>query len=361
MLRALEEDRARLADIQAQIVTLERSIVALRAEETLVQQRLNSYTYPVLSLPNEIASEIFVHFLPPYPICPPITGAESPTSLTLVCRTWREIALATPDLWRAIQLSDKHLPFYRQYHICDSWLSRSGSRPLSLCIKETNNGIGRHFLLAIVAQRTRWENLELHLTVPLEIPITGGPMPQLRRLELRLDFPKNLVFDDVPLLRTVLIDDYAAANITVPWVQLTSLTLHHVCPSECLPVLRQTPNLIHCELLLWWEDGPVPDITLPHLESLTVREGSEPITHYLETLAVPALLSLQIVEEFLWPSPIGALSSFILKSGCKLHELHIIGPRDVSEESYRKAFPLIPTLSFTGLHRVDPANADDSD
>ncbi|KAJ7641164.1 hypothetical protein FB45DRAFT_712335, partial [Roridomyces roridus] len=57
---------------------------------------------PVLTLPNEITSEIFVHFLPPYPVCPPMTGLDSPTSLTHICRQWREIALATPKLWRAI-------------------------------------------------------------------------------------------------------------------------------------------------------------------------------------------------------------------------------------------------------------------
>ncbi|KAJ6560151.1 hypothetical protein B0H19DRAFT_945240, partial [Mycena capillaripes] len=67
-----------------------------------VQERLNSFKYPVLTLPAEIISEIFVHFLPIYPSCPPLTGFLSPTLLTQICRKWRHIALTTPALWRAI-------------------------------------------------------------------------------------------------------------------------------------------------------------------------------------------------------------------------------------------------------------------
>ncbi|KAJ7882301.1 hypothetical protein B0H13DRAFT_1629544, partial [Mycena leptocephala] len=99
MLSALAADRARVADIEARILELERSLAALRLQKTVVQERLDSYKYPVLRLPNEIVSEIFTHFLPIYPLCPPVAGLLSPTVLTHICRKWREIALTTPDLW----------------------------------------------------------------------------------------------------------------------------------------------------------------------------------------------------------------------------------------------------------------------
>ncbi|KAK6985206.1 hypothetical protein R3P38DRAFT_2574952, partial [Favolaschia claudopus] len=70
------------------------------------QKRLNAYIYPVLILPTEIVFEIFVHFLPPYPHPPPLAGFNSPTSLAQICRQWRDIAFATPGLWRAIDLRD---------------------------------------------------------------------------------------------------------------------------------------------------------------------------------------------------------------------------------------------------------------
>jgi hypothetical protein len=97
MLSALAADRARITDIEAQILDLEHSlaIAELRLEKTTVQERLDSYKCPVLRLPNEIVSEIFTHFLPVYLLCPPVTGLLSPIVLTHICRKWREIALTT--------------------------------------------------------------------------------------------------------------------------------------------------------------------------------------------------------------------------------------------------------------------------
>ncbi|KAJ6483087.1 hypothetical protein C8R45DRAFT_787134, partial [Mycena sanguinolenta] len=89
----------RLSDIETQMLDLARSLSALLAEQKVVQERLDSYKYPVLTLPNEMVSEIFIHCMPPYPQCPPLSGALSPTSLAHICRKWRAVALATPELW----------------------------------------------------------------------------------------------------------------------------------------------------------------------------------------------------------------------------------------------------------------------
>ncbi|KAJ7231014.1 hypothetical protein C8J57DRAFT_966010, partial [Mycena rebaudengoi] len=69
-----------------------------------LQTCLDAYKYPILTLPTEITSGIFVHFLPPYPQCTPATGLSSPELPCQICRVWREIALGTPQLWRAIEL-----------------------------------------------------------------------------------------------------------------------------------------------------------------------------------------------------------------------------------------------------------------
>ncbi|KAJ7871596.1 hypothetical protein B0H13DRAFT_1634204 [Mycena leptocephala] len=133
MLPALEADRARVAYLEAQISHLERSLSALREERILAQERLDSYKYPVLTLPNEIVSEIFIHFLPTYPLFPPLTGLLSPTLLTRICRRWREIALGTPALWSAIRASYYDgIPLKQKAHIFDIWLRRSRFCPLFL-------------------------------------------------------------------------------------------------------------------------------------------------------------------------------------------------------------------------------------
>ncbi|KAJ7734749.1 hypothetical protein DFH07DRAFT_689007, partial [Mycena maculata] len=61
--------------------------------------RLDAYKDPVLTLPNEIVSEIFVHLIPRSPKCPKITGFQSPIFLGRICRKWREIAFSAPTLW----------------------------------------------------------------------------------------------------------------------------------------------------------------------------------------------------------------------------------------------------------------------
>ncbi|KAJ7719977.1 hypothetical protein B0H14DRAFT_3628667, partial [Mycena olivaceomarginata] len=82
----------------------QRSLPALLSEQKLVPERINSYN-SVLTLPTEITIEIFINFLPTYPLGQPLTGPDSPTTLTRICRDWRDIALVTPGLWRAISLS----------------------------------------------------------------------------------------------------------------------------------------------------------------------------------------------------------------------------------------------------------------
>ncbi|KAJ7841560.1 hypothetical protein B0H13DRAFT_144336, partial [Mycena leptocephala] len=190
MLPSLEADRTRVTDLEAQISHLERSLSALREEKMLAQERLDSYTYPVLALPNEIVSEIFMHFLPTYPLFPPLIGILSPTILTHICRRWREIALSNPALWSVLSYDDD-IPSDLKGHIFDIWLNRSRDCSLSLqfgrgsgTLRMDNNRI----LEAVVPHRARWERLELYIN-RCHLHILDGPMPLLRHLDLCLASP----------------------------------------------------------------------------------------------------------------------------------------------------------------------------
>ncbi|KAJ7917683.1 hypothetical protein B0H13DRAFT_319864 [Mycena leptocephala] len=254
------------------------------------QERLDSYKYPVLTLPNEIISEIFFHFLPAYPLFPPLTGILSPTLLTQICREWREIALAIPTLWSAIPISCSDSPQDFERH--DIWLSRSNFCPLSIEIVE-----GRYVncrpenLAAVIAQRARWEQLKIHLWAHSSLPTIEGPMPLLRHLDLVLkdhfSTANVIVCSEAPMLRSVILNDLAASKVILPWAQLTSLTLTTVYPRECAPLLKETPNLVHCELGLVLNDDDdmsSAEIQLPCLESLTLKYKYQSMTDYLHIL-----------------------------------------------------------------------------
>ncbi|KAJ7740892.1 hypothetical protein B0H14DRAFT_2215752, partial [Mycena olivaceomarginata] len=64
-----------------------------------LQTQLNSITYPILTLPPELTSEIFTHCLPAERFVDVVNPGEAPLLLTRVCQTWRQIAISTPALW----------------------------------------------------------------------------------------------------------------------------------------------------------------------------------------------------------------------------------------------------------------------
>ncbi|KAJ6472308.1 hypothetical protein C8R47DRAFT_1324690 [Mycena vitilis] len=276
MLTSLESDRARVADLGLRIVDLERSLSALRTERAFVQERLDSYIYPVLTLPTDLVSEIFINCLPAYPLCSYLMSSQlPPTLLSHICHDWREVALATPRLWRAMQFPSRRASFLEQV---DLWLSRSRSCALSIDIKDKlGYGSVSHGIAAVLSHRDRWERAKLHVH-PVHLTTFKGPLPLLRHLNLALSSNTNefMAFRDAPLLRTVTLNyDYASvASMILPWAQLTSLTLDRVLPDQCYPVLQQAPNLVHLNCTLSSRHTPNdstyrgPDIELPYLKSL---------------------------------------------------------------------------------------------
>ncbi|KAJ7183640.1 hypothetical protein C8R46DRAFT_1067532 [Mycena filopes] len=349
-MSTLEAERTHAANLDVQIQTLLRSVSSLLEQRRLVQERLDTYKYPVLTLPTEIICEIFTQLMPVYPACPPLDGVLSAANLTQICRTWRDVALATPALWRAV-----HMPFRPDTpfaHKLDLWLNKSSS-PLSLEIEESSRSLHRTFAFSS-GQCARWEYLKLRLAYGHLVTFDSLPLLGHLDVAFREARPSQLIsFPAAPLLRSAVLNDRAARTLLLPWAQLTSLTLLNLFPDECVPVLQQTPNLTHCKLSLVGRMQPSslwPDVTLSRLESLTLDLFTKPfrIAGYLETLIAPALRELQIEEQLL-PDPIVSLASFIPKSGCPLREIGVLGTRTVSQDAYRRTFPLIG-FSFDGRY-----------
>ncbi|KAJ6456502.1 hypothetical protein C8R45DRAFT_1111016 [Mycena sanguinolenta] len=360
MLGSMEADRVRLSDLETRILDIERSPSALRAERAQIKERLDAYKYPVLSLPNELTSKIFIHLLPIYPATPPLTGLASPTTLTHVCGKWREVALATAALWRAIRLHYKYphemyIPSpFKQMNISDAWIRRSRSCPLSIDIDIPHPDVMRQiFTETLTMAATRWEHVKLHSVSLLPLLNTGHPMPLLRSLELELRVSQNVfTFPDAPQLCTVFLTGVmACSNVTLPWTQLTHLTLHYVGIKQCVSILRQTTNLVRCTLHLYSpSDFPGSDLTLPFLKFLTLEATTSlPLVDtFLSSFVVPSLQRLELQEIFLGAEPIPALEIFIAKSGYKLEEVCIIGSTATLTEPYRRAFP-----SIRVFHRLE--------
>ncbi|KAJ7074055.1 hypothetical protein C8F01DRAFT_1099083 [Mycena amicta] len=368
-------DRTRLSTLDAQIEGLKTALDALCSERTLIQDRLAAYTYPVLTIPNEIVSEIFMQYIPIYPACPPLLGDGSPTKLAQICRHWREIAHATPMLWRAIELflSDSLLDaFTLQLDTAKTWLERSRALPLSILIGRQVHP--RHIRDAsgaldhLMAHRTRWEYFMMNLPEHDDSDsrkCIEGPMPLLLELDLqfngyvsRLDATIGTVIGtvDIPRLHTAFLDCSGVKNLRrglLPWAQLTKLFLDFIDTRTAAMTLRETANLVHCRLSFSHETSCDGDILyLPRLETLIVEMDFAPseVTHgLLLMLRTPVLKRLRMEGDFILAvNEHLPLVSVIRAFGCRLERLCIVYANQ-SQEEYKAALPQVAQIELVNV------------
>ncbi|KAF7376768.1 ATP dependent helicase [Mycena sanguinolenta] len=215
------------------------------------------------------------------------------------------------------------------------------------------------FTETLTMAATRWEYVRMRGVAPLPFLDTGRPtMPLLRSLYLGLRVSNNIfAFPDVPQLCTVhLTGVMAGSNVTLPWAQLTRLTLYYVGINRCVSILRQTANLVRCSLTIYSSQSESldflgSDVALPHLEFLSLETTTQwqPVDGFLSSFVVPSLQRLELKEIFFGAEPIPALEVFVVKSRCRLQQLGIIVPEEEAHiERYRLAFPSISVFYCYG-------------
>ncbi|KAJ7223927.1 hypothetical protein C8J57DRAFT_969121, partial [Mycena rebaudengoi] len=90
-----------LAEVDGLITQQRRVLEGLEARRTSIQLQLDRVPYPILTLPLEITSEIFIQCLPEPPALENahIDALQAPLLLLHICKEWRRIALSLPALW----------------------------------------------------------------------------------------------------------------------------------------------------------------------------------------------------------------------------------------------------------------------
>ncbi|KAJ7018643.1 hypothetical protein C8F04DRAFT_1327022 [Mycena alexandri] len=337
--RARRADRDRIADLAAQIIDLECSIRALRAEQETVQERLDAYTYPVLTLPPEIVSEIFVFFLPVYPKRAAHTGLLSPTTLSQICRPWRQIAFSTPQLWRTFKVvllaRDSKQSDQADHVRMEAALRRSRSCPLSLELRYYRLETPPLFEI-IMAHRARWQHLRLFVPVA-KLAAIEGPFPLLRSLTTSVSIPttedarrRSTAFRASPLLHRVAIAQCEEVfHDMLPWSQLTVLLIQSIRIKQCMAILALAPLLVYCDATFSrheegvnTEDDMPSHIGLAHMKHLKLR-GPNQLLNPLSVLSLPALQRLHADEASLLPDSIAALQSLLSHWGSRPREIRI--------------------------------------
>ncbi|KAJ6477532.1 hypothetical protein C8R45DRAFT_1007249, partial [Mycena sanguinolenta] len=294
--------RNRLSELDALIATLTAECQRLRCvADTII--------YPVLSLPAEITTEIFLRCTPSQSNLGE-SPSEAPLLLAQICRQWRQIALDTPHLWRSLLFRNDETSI----ELLRLWLSRSGSLPLNLDLNCSDLSRAGALIEASLLHSHRWQDVKfgLHRRSFSEFDLRHASLPLLHSISLDVvqwTSPSNDSVDDTvtithaPFLRHAHLFDLPRLKMVIPWAPLTTLTLLHDLPfTECMSLLQGCPNLRNLTL-----------------ETLTCNFGAASV---LEHLTLPHLSRLD-VSDVRDPQHAAMLSTFIARSGCPLQFLAV--------------------------------------
>ncbi|KAJ7126759.1 hypothetical protein C8R44DRAFT_104367 [Mycena epipterygia] len=248
--------RTRLDKLDQEIPQLRLRLKQLERERSEI---FSSLTFPVLTLPVEVTSEIFIHCLPTTPSAP--RSSDAPLLLARVCRPWRNIALFTPRLWSTFSfpVNTPESQQARDYFI-NGWLSRSSNHGLFIRLyamyepgeddeaeapARARPGSIKTCLELFTKHSFRWRSVELCLKLSVLQNLPQATFPQLEHLTIGCwaqddrDFRSSyLDFSAAPRLRSVkmLLDSVGDVDmrlVSLPWTQLTSFTGKEFCVNEC--------------------------------------------------------------------------------------------------------------------------------
>ncbi|KAJ7186498.1 hypothetical protein C8R46DRAFT_276074 [Mycena filopes] len=343
---ALAADRGHIARLDAQIIehalshaSRDLSLYRLKRERREALKRLDAYIYPVLTLPNEIISEIFVNFLPGYPQRPPAKGTYSPLKLGQICYGWREIAWSTPSLWRAVAFK---LPPGSCRILVEEWLARAASLPLSISLAYYYASPEFGIFDAITRHSVRWEHVELYSMQQCAAEwlsrLLREPLPMLQSLDITIpnrDGPLLTAFAASPRLRTLSTCDFSPSLILLPLTQLTTLIM--ICERDTIvaETLDQTTNLVHFEadLKVGWDaprSRPVKALQFLQFMRLAIDWSDGDDSHleegcnFIDRLTLPALRTLHVEQAFLGDDFVTPLSALLSRSGCTIQTLRVL-------------------------------------
>ncbi|KDR77069.1 hypothetical protein GALMADRAFT_246253 [Galerina marginata CBS 339.88] len=319
-----------------------RRIQSLSDEISREVEEHRALVSPLRHLPTDILQEIFVSCLPAThnsTMC----NDEAPTLLTHVCRAWRDIALATPQLWQSIHIpvplnNPRHLEAdevvnedYDAFalgiatkcsNLVAKWLERSGGCPVDISLDEKNtefwkDNYCRTFIDAILDVSYRWRNVDICTSAEdmdhFLATVQGSELPSLHSLSLSLTsdpFRSSVKWTEeegilnAPRLKEVSFIGVGGNFFKFPinWKYLTQLTIEDASTSVAGIgiMLRKCKNLVSCRLNVHTRglradqlaefDKP---IILPSLKRLSIREWEDDLSHFFTVLEAPYLQHLE--------------------------------------------------------------------
>lgn len=242
----------------------------------------------ILELPTEIIMKIFLF------VKATVASSSEVSFLAMVCREWREIALALPEIWNSIDLS-------REDHVLEL-LGRSDPAPLQIYAPHSW-AFDEHVAESIMSEvgRIRELKLEIHLDMVswfLELNAAASAT-LLEHLELGNDqlvddtVPSDIMLRPMPSLRVLKLVHLTLESQLPPFPHLTSLYIYRTRTSVLLTVLEHSPNLEDIQIQDLFLDAPIDHsrfpIRLSHLSNLSLNATGTESSAILANLVYPRM------------------------------------------------------------------------
>ena len=355
---SLEVPLNELQEVEAKIRRFSELLQKLKTKRKRIQKIINDHHIilsPARRLPPDVLHEIFLHCLPTRHN-PIMKFSEPPLLLTRICSSWRAIALSSPRLWSKIhiplpgdpaisesysaiisdetRLNDRRqryaIVMRSRCHAIRSWLSRSGTCPLSLSVSypddcsDTQNSKNDQLIQEIfdilLSFADRWSNVLLSMPEDIYNKLQGDINPttlsSLKSLKITLRSNYHGDTDSIPIrllaapsLRRITfgglqrdLSTIMAGNIGYEpiWNHITHLAFDLSTDRSLFVLLKQCPNLVMGTFRVHdsdRSDEPSVDreqVLLPRLESLEINDGGlhEIMAVLFNAIKAPALTRL---------------------------------------------------------------------
>ncbi|KAJ7189500.1 hypothetical protein GGX14DRAFT_484948 [Mycena pura] len=321
--------KSQIALHKKSIEVLEKEHEELEKEREELEKDLSLVVYPVLTLPVEISSRIFLHCLPSHGRVTP-SPTTAPLLLVQICRHWREVALSTSRLWSSLYLyvgtilGRRTVPVdLQEQNLLRTWFARAKGSPLSLGLDIQCYEMASPALLDLVSSyASQIQHLDLHMQPEQFQKLRPflTPFPLLQHLAtIHSEDVQNLLIAS-PLIREIrLLCDYKLdllVDQSLPF--LTHLEVNTITAEMFLAVLRNFPALSHLKCSYDPHSFSIPDastpITFPHLSSFHTNGSS-----LLRLVAFPNLCFLEIG----YSAQRDVVQNFISRSSCTIRYLVI--------------------------------------
>ncbi|KAJ7185197.1 hypothetical protein C8R46DRAFT_1185014 [Mycena filopes] len=307
-----------LHELRRRLSSLDAMIALLSAEREKLQAESDAVVYPILSLPTEITTEIFLRCGSDFSLRP--DPSKGPLLLAQICHQWREITIHTPEIWRSLYFTD----LCQSIELFKLWLDRSGNAPLNLTVHGWRSPQAQSLVAASILHAHHWQDVKFGLPVSsfptLDLANTSLPLLRSISLDILDQFGDNAVTGvsvvtliNAPLLREAHLHVLPKVKIDLLWSQITTLKLDSMDLTECISLLRECCDLVELTVLTTGEAHPSGSLVLPILEHINCSPD------LLEHLTLPHLHRLEITDH-VQPHVLSNLSN---RSACPLRTLSL--------------------------------------